>query len=300
VRFYIKKILKHSTFYGISNFFVSLTSFILIPLYTLRLRPEEYGIYSIIALFGTVIFYVYDLGLISALVRHYFEFDAADIEERKRIVSTTMWFFVIISILFSIFLLWGSTKISSLILGEGKYAALFQLMIAVAYDDRPLPIGFDQTISQPLIIAIMTEALELTGNEKVLEVGTGSGYQAAILAELARVVITTERIPVLVETAKRVLDSLGYTNIEVHLAEETLGWQKEAPYDAIIVTAGAPRVSVDLIAQLAIGGRLVIPVGLRYVQELYKITRRRGKNVIENLGGCRFVSLIGKDAWEEE
>ena len=170
----------------------------------------------------------------------------------------------------------------------------------LAYEDRPLPIGYDQTISQPLIIALMTEALELTGNEKVLEVGTGSGYQAAILAKLARLVITTERLPPLAEAAKRVLDSLGYTNIEVHLAEETLGWQKGAPYNAIMVTAGAPRVSADLLAQLAIGGRMVIPVGSRYVQELYKITKHRKKNIVENLGGCRFVSLIGKDAWEEE
>ena len=170
----------------------------------------------------------------------------------------------------------------------------------LAYEDRPLPIGFDQTISQPFIIALMTEALELTGNEKVLEVGTGSGYQAAILAGLARLVITTERLPALVEAAKKTLDSLGYTNVEVHLAEETLGWQAEAPYDAIIVTAAAPRVPADLLAQLAIGGRLVIPVGSRYVQELYKITRRRRKNIAQNLGGCRFVSLIGKDAWEEE
>jgi len=170
----------------------------------------------------------------------------------------------------------------------------------LAYEDRPLPIGYDQTISQPLIIAIMTEALELTGSEKVLEVGTGSGYQAAILAELARHVITTERLLPLAESAKGALDSLGYTNIEVHLAEETLGWLKGAPYNAIIVTAGAPRVPADLLAQLAIGGRLVIPVGSRYVQELYKITKQRRKNIVDNLGGCRFVSLIGKDAWEEE
>ena len=170
----------------------------------------------------------------------------------------------------------------------------------LAYEDRPLPIGYDQTISQPLIIALMTEALELTGNEKVLEVGTGSGYQAAILAKLAQRVITTERLPPLAEAAKKLLNSLGYTNIEVYLAEETLGWQKEAPYNAIIVTAGAPRVPADLLAQLASGGRMVIPVGSLYVQELYKITRQRRKNKVENLGGCRFVSLIGKDAWEEE
>ena len=170
----------------------------------------------------------------------------------------------------------------------------------LAYDDSPLPIGLDQTISQPFIIALMTEALELTGSEKVLEVGTGSGYQTAILAELARLVITTERLPALAERAKSVLDSLGYTNIEVHLAEEILGWQSEAPYDAIMVTAGAPRVPANLLAQLAMGGRLVIPIGSRYVQELYKITRRKKKNIVENLGSCRFVPLISRDAWEEE
>jgi protein-L-isoaspartate(D-aspartate) O-methyltransferase len=170
---------------------------------------------------------------------------------------------------------------------------------SLAYEDRPLPIGFGQTISQPFIIALMTAELMLTGNEKVLEVGTGSGYQAAILAELAQLVITTERLPFLAESARSVLDNLGYTNVVVHSAEETLGWQSEAPYDAIIVTAGAPRVPVDLLAQLAIGGRLVIPVGSRYLQELYKITKRKRKNIVENLGGCRFVSLIGKDAWEE-
>ena len=170
----------------------------------------------------------------------------------------------------------------------------------LAYEDRPLPIGLEQTISQPFIIALMTEALELAGNEKVLEVGTGSGYQAAILAELARLVISVERLPALAEAAKRRLDSLGYTNLEVHIAEETLGWQRAAPYDAIMVTAAAPRVPEELLAQLAFGGRLVIPVGSRYLQELYKITRQRKKNVVQNLGGCRFVSLISKGAWGEE
>ncbi len=169
----------------------------------------------------------------------------------------------------------------------------------LAYEDMPLPIGYEQTISQPFIIALMTAALELTGNEKVLEIGTGSGYQTAILAELARFVITVERIPALTELAKDVLANLGYTNIEAHLAEETLGWQKLAPYDAIMVTAGAPEVPKELLAQLAIGGRMVIPVGSRYVQELYKVTKHRKRNVIENLGGCRFVSLIGKGAWED-
>jgi len=170
----------------------------------------------------------------------------------------------------------------------------------LAYADRPLPIGLEQTISQPFIVALMTQALELTGSEKVLEIGAGSGYQAAILAELARSVITVERLPVLAEAARKVLSSLGYTNVVVHLARETLGWSEEAPYDAIIATAGAPTVPPDLLAQLAIGGRMVIPVGSRYVQELYRITKHKKKNTIQNLGGCCFVSLIGKGAWEEE
>jgi protein-L-isoaspartate(D-aspartate) O-methyltransferase len=170
----------------------------------------------------------------------------------------------------------------------------------LAYADKPLPIGYGQTISQPFIIALMTQAMELKGKEKVLEIGTGSGYQAAILAELAAKVITTERVKPLAEMAKTLLDRMGYKNIEVHLAEETLGWRREAPYDAIMVTAAAPKVPPELIAQLAIGGRLVIPVGSRFVQELCKISRGRKKNKIENLGGCRFVSLIGRGAWEED
>jgi protein-L-isoaspartate(D-aspartate) O-methyltransferase len=168
-----------------------------------------------------------------------------------------------------------------------------------AYEDRPLPIGLEQTISQPFIIALMTEALALTSGEKVLEVGTGSGYQTAILAELSRQVVTVERLPALAEKAKAVLESLGYTNIEIHIAEETLGWEREAPYDAILVTAGAPNVPEELLSQLAIGGRMVIPVGSRYMQELCKVTRRQDKTVVKNLGACHFVSLIGRGAWEE-
>jgi len=168
-----------------------------------------------------------------------------------------------------------------------------------AYEDRPLPIGLEQTISQPFIIALMTQALGLTGREKVLEVGTGSGYQAAILAKLARSVVTVERLAPLAEAARKILSRLGYPNVAVYLAGETLGWPDEAPYDAIMVTAAAPRMPADLLAQLATNGRLVIPIGSRYVQELYKITRRSTKNVVENLGGCCFVPLVGKDAWEE-
>ena len=169
-----------------------------------------------------------------------------------------------------------------------------------AYDDRPLPIGLGQTISQPLIVAMMTEALELNGKEKVLEIGTGSGYQAAILAELAQWVVTIERHPQLLEQAKKALDKLGYTNIEVHLSESCLGWPPGAPYDGIIVTAGAPQVTPQLLDQLAQGGRLVIPVGSRYDQDLLKIIKQSHKVVTCNLGGCRFVPLVGEGAWKEE
>jgi protein-L-isoaspartate(D-aspartate) O-methyltransferase len=168
-----------------------------------------------------------------------------------------------------------------------------------AYEDRPLPIGLGQTISQPLIVAMMTKALALTGKEKVLEIGTGSGYQTAILAELSDTVITIERLPELADAAGTLLKELGYTNVTVHVAEKTLGWRKEAPYDRIITTAGAPEVPPDLVAQLKFDGILVIPVGSRHLQQLYKVTRLKTKNKIQNLGGCRFVSLIGKGAWEE-
>jgi protein-L-isoaspartate(D-aspartate) O-methyltransferase len=171
---------------------------------------------------------------------------------------------------------------------------------SLAYEDRPLSIGCEQTISQPYIIALMTEALELTGSEKVLEIGTGSGYQTAILAELAKTIISVERLPALAESARKVLDSLGYTNIEIHIAEETLGWEKGAPYDAIMVTAGAPSIPDELLAQLAIGGRMIIPTGSRYIQELCKVKKYKDKNRVQNLGGCRFVALIGKNAWEDQ
>ena len=166
-----------------------------------------------------------------------------------------------------------------------------------AYDDRPLSIGFGQTISQPFIVALMIQALELRGDEKVLELGTGSGYEAAILAELTQKVVTVECIPELAESARQVLDNLGYSNIEVHVSGRTLGWSKEAPYEAIIVSAGAPTVPKMLLEQLAWNGRLVIPVGSRWQQELLRVTKLKKRNHIENLGGCYFVPLIGEGAW---
>lgn len=169
----------------------------------------------------------------------------------------------------------------------------------VAYDDRPLGIGFGQTISQPFIVALMVQALELKGDEKILELGTGSGYETAILAELAQRVVTVECIPELAEAARQALDILGYSNIEVHSAGKTLGWPEGAPYDAIIVSAGAPSVPQVLLDQLAWDGRLVIPVGSRWQQDLLRVTRLRKGNRTENLGGCYFVPLIGEGAWEK-
>ncbi|HXG36367.1 MAG TPA: protein-L-isoaspartate(D-aspartate) O-methyltransferase [Dehalococcoidia bacterium] len=169
-----------------------------------------------------------------------------------------------------------------------------------AYENRPFPIGEGQTISQPTIVAVMTEALELTGGEKVLEVGTGSGYQAAILAELAREVVTVERIPVLAQTAAEKLKALGYRNIRVYEVGDVLGYPEEAPYDAIIVTAGAPTVPGELLLQLAPGGRMVIPVGGRDLQELVLVRKSDGGFTTEKRGACRFVPLVGPGAWELE
>jgi len=180
-----------------------------------------------------------------------------------------------------------------------REAFVSQEQYQAAYDDRPLSIGFGQTISQPFIVASMVQALELKGDEKVLELGTGSGYEAAILAELAPKVVTVECIPELAESARQVLDKLGYSNIEVHVAGKTLGWPEEAPYDAIIVSAGAPTVPQVLLEQLTCNGRLVIPVGSRWQQDLLKVTKLRKGKKIENLGGCYFVPLIGEGAWDK-
>jgi protein-L-isoaspartate(D-aspartate) O-methyltransferase len=167
-----------------------------------------------------------------------------------------------------------------------------------AYNDYPLPIGDDQTISQPYIVALMTEALELKDTDRVLEIGTGSGYQAAILAELAAEVYSIDRLASLAEQARKVLAALGYKNFQVRVGDGTLGWPEEAPFDAILVTAGSPQVPRPLVEQLALGGRLVVPVGDRFSQTLTR-ARKTGEGVkFDYLGGCRFVRLIGKYGWQ--
>lgn len=174
-----------------------------------------------------------------------------------------------------------------------------EALAAQAYADHPLPIGEKQTISQPYIVALMTEALGLEGHEKVLELGTGSGYQTAVLAELADRVFTIERIPSLLHRAREVLNSLGYRNVVYRVGDGTLGWPEEAPFDAILVSAGAPRVPQPLVDQLSMGGRLVLPMGDRLSQELILVERVPEGIRKTTLGGCRFVDLVGKWGWEE-
>ena len=168
-----------------------------------------------------------------------------------------------------------------------------------AYNDYPLPIGEDQTISQPYIVALMTEMLELQDTDRVLEIGTGSGYQAAILAELAAQVCTMDRVASLLAQAEQIFTSLGYSNIKTRVGDGTLGWPEEMPFEAIIVTAGAPQVPRPLAEQLALGGRLVIPVGDRWSQTLTCVRKTTDGLKFEYHGGCRFVRLIGEHGWQE-
>jgi len=176
-----------------------------------------------------------------------------------------------------------------------------EVLAEQAYQDNPLPIEAQQTISQPYIVALMTEALELTGREKVLEIGTGSGYQTAVLSLLADQVFSIERFASLASRARSILEALHYYHVAIRVGDGTYGWREESPFDAIIVTAGAPSIPKAYIDQLALGGRLVIPVGDRYTQELIKVTKTSDKPeglVRESLGGVRFVNLIGEHGWE--
>ena len=167
-----------------------------------------------------------------------------------------------------------------------------------AYGDHPLPIGEGQTITQPFMVARMTELLRLTGKEKVLEIGTGSGYQAAVLARLAARVCTVERIPKLAARARETLEAIGASNVWVRTANGTFGWPDEAPFDRIVVTAGGPSVPPPLFEQLAEGGRMVMPVGSEDSQRLQVVDKIAGEAKMTEDSGCVFVKLIGKYAWE--
>jgi protein-L-isoaspartate(D-aspartate) O-methyltransferase len=171
-----------------------------------------------------------------------------------------------------------------------------------AYDDTPLPIEAGQTISQPFIVAYMVESLQLSGGEKVLEVGTGSGYAAAVLAEIAAEVVTIERIETLAESAKQRLAELGYDNVHCVLGDGSKGCPQRAPYDAIVVSAGAPAVPEALKAQLAVGGRLILPVGGRGShQQLWKVTRvNENEYLDESFADVRFVPLVGDQGWQDD
>lgn len=168
-----------------------------------------------------------------------------------------------------------------------------------AYENTALPIGSQQTISQPFVVALMSSALGMTGTERVLEIGTGSGYQTAVLAELAETVVSVERVPELLESARVVLARLGYANVELHAATDALGWPTGAPYDRIIVTAAGPDVPPSLLAQLGPDGRLVMPVGTLASQELVLVRATATGYERKSLGGVRFVPLVGEGAWSE-
>ncbi len=172
-------------------------------------------------------------------------------------------------------------------------------LMARSYDDRPLPIGGSQTISQPFIVALMTEHLQVQLGSKILEVGTGTGYQSAVLATLGARVYTVERIPEQAESARRRLQALGYPNITVRIGDGSLGWPEQAPFDGIIVTAYAPEIPEILARQLAEGGRMVLPVGQFLNQTLVVAERREGKLELRDVCGCLFVPLIGQGGWLE-
>jgi len=169
-----------------------------------------------------------------------------------------------------------------------------------AYDDHPLPIGEGQTISQPYMVACMTQCLDIQKDERVLEIGTGSGYQAAILAEMAAEVYTVERISSIAKKAEARLKELGYNNVQFRVADGTNGWPEKAPFDGIIVTAGAPRVPEPLVEQLAEGGRLLIPVGGSWSQELSLVRKEKGVVREEYVCGCVFVPLVGEHGWRQD
>lgn len=189
------------------------------------------------------------------------------------------------------------TRVLGAMLAVPRHAFVPAELAANAYDDQPLPIGEEQTISQPYMVAAMSAALELTGRGIVLEIGAGSGYQTAVLSCLARKVHAVESRPALAEIARERLARLGYRHVHIHVGDGTLGWPAAAPYEAILVTAAAPAIPEPLVAQLAKGGRMVLPVGPPEMQQLQRVRRRGGDVVVENLLECRFVPLIGRFGW---
>ncbi len=181
--------------------------------------------------------------------------------------------------------------------GVPRHLFVSEALVESAYGDFPLPIGEGQTISQPYIIAEMTQCLELKGSERVLEIGTGSGYQAAVLSKIVYKVYTIERNNILFMQTRKLFDRLKYHNIVTRYSDGTQGWQEESPFDAIIVTAGGNQIPPPLVDQLAVGGRLVMPVGGQLTQELIKLKKTETGIETSSLGGCRFVKLIGQHGW---
>lgn len=180
-----------------------------------------------------------------------------------------------------------------------RHEFLPEAIRGMAYQDSALPLGESQTMSQPYMVAVMTELLGLIGAERVLEIGTGSGYQAAVLAELCEKVYTVERIKTLADRARQSLDRLGYRSVAIKVYDGTYGWKEMAPFDAIMVTAGSPEVPLPLIDQLKEGGRMVIPVGERYTQTLLKVVKTPQGVATERSIPCVFVPLIGNHGWKE-
>lgn len=192
------------------------------------------------------------------------------------------------------------TKVLDAMREVPRHHFVSEALMDQAYSDNPLPIGEQQTISQPYIVALMTQALQLNSDDRVLEIGTGSGYQAAILSKIVFRVYTIETIRTLHMNVRKLFDELKYTNIVTRYGDGTNGWKDESPFDAIIITAGAPQIPKPIVEQLGVGGRMVLPVGGRLTQDMVKLYRDEDGVHQSNLGGCRFVKLVGEHGWGEE